>query len=356
MIDKIVSKESCLGCEACYNACPKNAISMAQNLTGFFVPVVNYSKCINCQRCIKVCPSLTKYVGIPILPSVYSARIRDKGVLLDSTSGGIFTAISDYILSNNGFICGSIYADDFVVHHIITKSEETRNKMRGAKYVQSSIGSCYKEIKKLLDGRENVLFVGTPCQVHALKLFLGKDYPTLLTIDMVCHGVPSPFFFANFLSFLKRKYGQIKAVRFRSKKHGWRGNNLEISFCNGKSLCNVRDTKKYTSLYGKGYLMRNCCFTCNYTTIFRIGDFSIGDYWGIENVSSNLNDNNGCSIIFVNNQKAKDCFEAIRPNLIVEARDIPEILQPNLLKPTEKPNDFYKIQQMLVKGNYWKKH
>jgi len=356
MIDKIVSHKSCFGCEACYNACPKNAISFTNDLFGFKVPSVDYSKCINCGHCLTVCPFINKYIGKPNLPYVCSARIKDDLGLFESTSGGIFTAISDYVLVNKGYVCAAIYDDGFFVHHEITNTRNKRDAMRGSKYVQSSIGDCYKNIKNLLENKQKVLFVGTPCQVHGLKLYLSKKYNNLLTADIVCHGVPSPLFFSNFLSFLKNKYGDIKNVKFRSKKYGWKGNNLEIVLMNGRSLCNNKDTKKYTDLFGRGYLMRNCCFECNYSTIFRIGDFSLGDFWGIENVESILNDNKGCSVVFINTQNAKNCFNIIRQNLIVEQRNIPDVLQHNLIKPTKKPNNYGEVQKLLLTKNYWKNH
>ncbi len=355
MIDKKVTSEKCLGCGACFNICPKSAITLIKDSFGFIIPKVDYSKCINCQACLNVCPALNKYISKPALPKVYSARITENDTLSKSTSGGVFTAISDYILSKNGYICGAIYNESFVVNHVISQSKEVRDQMRGAKYVQSYIGSCFKQIRDLLNQDNYVLFVGTPCQVHALKLFLKKEYEKLFTIDIVCHGVPSPLFFENFLSYLTEKYGQIKAVRFRSKNYGWRGNNLEITFADGKSLCNVKDTKKYTNLYGRSYMMRNCCFSCNYTSIFRVGDFTLGDYWGIENVESKLNDNKGCSILFVNSQKAEECFNNIKNRLIVEEREIPDILQPNLISPTRKPNGVENIQNLIKDKNYWKK-
>ena len=354
MIDKCVSLEQCFGCESCCNICPKEAIEMKADEYGNDYPRVDYSKCVSCGLCQKVCPSLKPYSSFPVLPKVYSLRIKDVGTLHESTSGGFFTAISDYVLSKGGYVCGAVFDDDFTVHHVVTSSFEERDKMRGAKYVKSSIGCCYQKIKELLNAGQLVLFSGTSCQVHGLKMFLNKEYEGLITVDIICHGVPSLKYFLDYISFIERKYGNIKNIRFRSKNLGWRGNNLEIALKDGKTLSGVKDTKKYTNLYGGGYLMRDNCFSCPYTSVFRIGDFSIGDCWGIENTDSHLNDNKGCSLVFVNCKKAESIFNFVKKNLIYESREIPEILQPNLLSPTKKPNDYDKVRSKLVDKNYWR--
>lgn len=355
MIDKYVNSESCFGCWSCHNACPKKAINMEQDSIGFLHPRVDYSVCINCGVCKKACPSINQYVSKPRLPNVFSTRIKDNGTLFQSTSGGIFTAITDFVLDVGGFVCGAIFDDNYQVQHIVANTKEERNQMRGAKYVQSNINDSFCKIKFLLDSGNLVLFSGTSCQVHALKLFLKKEYDSLITIDIVCHGVPSYKMWSNYLSFIEKKYGEIDYLRFRSKKIGWRGNNLEIALKSGKVLLGTRDSKKYTSLYGEGFLMRDKCYSCPYTTIFRIGDFSIGDCWGLEKLNSTLNDNNGCSLLFINNEKAYKIFNKIKDCLIVEERTIPEILQPNLLKPTKKPNKINEIREKLFESNFWKK-
>lgn len=355
MIDKIVERNKCFGCESCANICPKKAIKMEEDSFGFDFPTVDYSLCIKCGLCKKVCPSINKYQGKPTIPLLYSTRIIDNKALFSSTSGGFFTAVSDYILKNNGCISGAVFDEDFSVKHLISNTSDERNKMRGAKYVKSKIGNCFKTIRDLLNDGRIVLFTGTPCQVHGLKLFLEKEYDNLFTIDILCHGVPSNKYYRDFLAFLEKKHGSISSIQFRSKKNGWHGNNLQVSFQNGEILLNTNETKKYTTYYGSGLLMRENCFECPYTTIFRIGDFSMGDCWGIENTKSSFADNKGCSLVFLNTKKGELLFNQIKDSLLIEHRDMFEILQHNLIHPTLKPKKYDSFKCKTVDKNYWDK-
>ena len=353
MIDKIVSHTDCFGCGVCSNTCPKQAIKMIENNNGFLVPSVDYSACVGCSVCKKNCPAINKYKGTPRLPIVFSARIMEEKELMESTSGGFFTAISDYVILNNGFVCGAVF-EGSTVNHIISNSFEARNRKRGAKYVQSYIGDCFKEIKKRINQGQLVLFTGTSCQVHALLLLVGVPKPkNLITIDIICHGVSSQKYFDIYWEYIEKKYGPIERFRFRSKSLGWHGNNVEVLLKNGRTLKNKTVTKKYTDLFGKGLLMRDCCFNCPYATVFRIGDFSIGDFWGIEKIDKMYNDNKGCSIVFVNTKDSYFLFKQISSALSFKERDLKDSLQHNLIKPTEKPADICGFRKEIIEKG-WK--
>lgn len=350
MIDKIVQTNKCFGCASCLNICPQKAIKMNQDVFGFEFPNVNYDKCINCGICLRGCPSINEYTGEPKLPLVFRVRTKDENDLHESTSGGIFTVISNYVLKNSGYICGAIFSKDLVIH-IISNDFKKRNNMRGAKYVQSHLNNVFIEIKNLLVSGKMVLFTGTPCQVHALKLFLNnKEFGNLITIDILCHGVGSPAYFSSYYKRMEFKYkSEIERFIFRSKNIGWRGNNVEIIFKNGLSIKNCKDTNKYTELYGKGFLMMEACYNCPYSTVFRVGDFSIGDCWGIEKTTSLFNDNKGCSLVFVNTEKAKTIFKKNENEMYIENAKMQDSLQHNLLAPTKKPKAFDKTRSQLKK-------
>jgi len=350
MIKNFVNNDTCFGCSNCYNICPKQAIQM-QYSNGFLNPFVDLTKCVNCGLCVKACPSINKYEKVPFLFDCYAARIKDKDSLFKSTSGGVFTAISNFILEQGGCVCGAVYSDDFKsVFHAITFDKEVRDQMRKAKYVQSNLKDVFKKITGYLNSGKLVLFTGTSCQIHALNIFLDlnktkKD--NLYTIDIVCHGAPSPLIFDNFISNIQQKYGLIEKIEFRSKEFGWHSGAATLIKLKNGGIVPHKEADKYASLYFKNVITRPVCFSCCYTTIFRIGDISIGDCWGIEKTNSLFNDENGTSLLLINNEKGKKIFESIRNNLSLEKHYITDFLQPNLQKPTSKPFnydlDFLKI-------------
>lgn len=280
MIKDFINYETCFGCSNCYNLCPRHAIRM-DYINGFLNPIVDATKCINCGLCVSGCPAKNNFNKKALLFECFAARIKDNDSLFKSTSGGVFTVISDLILEHDGCVCGAIYNINFnYVFHTIAFDKMTRNKMRKAKYVQSDLKEIFKSIVKNLDSNKMVLFSGTSCQIHALNIFLDlkkikKD--NLYTIDIVCHGAPSPWVFKKFVENIKQKYGEINKIEFRSKEFGWHSGAFTIiELKNGKRVP-YKNSNKYATLYFKNTITRPVCFNCPFTTIFRIGDISIGD-------------------------------------------------------------------------------
>lgn len=350
MIKDLVDRNACFGCSNCHNICPTHAIKMDFD-NGFLNPFVDKTKCVDCGLCVKACPAINKYVKKPFLFDCYAARIKESDYLFKSTSGGVFTAVSNYILENGGCICGATYSNDFkAVNHTIAFNKETRDKMRKAKYVQSDLKDIFKTVNEYLKSDRTVLFSGTSCQIHALNIFLDliktkKD--NLYTIDIVCHGAPSPLVFKRFVDDIQQKYGEIKKIEFRSKEFGWHsGASTVIELKNGKKVPS-KYSNKYAALYFKNIITRPVCFNCCYTTIFRVGDISIGDCWGIEKTNSWLNDEKGVSLLLINTTKGQKIFENVKNDLFIEKHYISDFLQPNLKGPTSKPLnydlDFLKI-------------
>lgn len=223
-----------------------------------------------------------------IKPIVYGARIKDNKILENSTSGGLFTAVSDLIIKNGGVVCGAIYDSNYEVKHVITNSKDIRDKMRGAKYVQSDMGNVISEILSNLKENRVVLFSGTPCQVVAVKNVAKakKLDSNLITMDIICHGVPSPQVFKKHIELIEQKYGLIKSYLFRDKKKGWRGQNVTI--ITEKGVVPDKDAKIFTSLYFNSLIIRPSCFECPFSSVKREGDISIGDFWGISKEKMNL--------------------------------------------------------------------
>ncbi|MHA1410885.1 MAG: 4Fe-4S binding protein, partial [Candidatus Odinarchaeia archaeon] len=237
-------KNLCCGCGACEQICPENAIHMEQDKEGFFYPVVDEERCTGCGMCAKVCPMKDGgYYNKSALknPNVYAAYHKDEQVLNNSTSGGVFTAVVQAFCDKDYVIFGASFDKDMVVKHTFVTDSKNISKFRGSKYVQSEVGSSFDSARKFLKEGKRVLFSGTPCQIAGLKGFLRKDYESLLTVDVVCHGVPSPSIFEKYKQYLTRKYKKdIVGINFRDKsKRRWIKPYGTVKFEDGQILRTV---------------------------------------------------------------------------------------------------------------------
>lgn len=265
---------------------------------------------------------------------VYGARTKDKIVLKESTSGGIFTAISNYVLCENGFVCGAVFSSEYKVQHIISNTIKDRDRMRGAKYVQSDMGTIILTIIDKLKNNRIVLFTGTPCQVAAVKKIASNKNldKNLLTVDIICHGVPSPGVFEKHIREIEEKYGKICKYEFRDKNKGWKGQNVTI--ITEKGTVSDEDAKVFSSLYFNSLIIRPSCHNCKFASMDRVGDITIGDFWGIDKEKNKLNDNLGVSEILLNTTKGENVFEMIKSNLDYFKIDSDSYIQPNMKAPT----------------------
>lgn len=350
-IISVLPKSKCCGCEACFQICPKKAISFDENERGFVFPTIDFSKCIQCGACRDVCPQLVP-VKKNMPKKVLAVRNQDKDVLFRSTSGGAFTAISDYIINENGIVFGSILDDNFNCKHIASDNKKLRNKMRGAKYIQSRINNCYFEAKKaLLEGRK-VLFSGTPCQIAGLKNYLRNiDQTNLFTLDIVCHGVPSRRLFRDHIKWLEKNKESIKKYTFRSKLIGWHGLNVSVTYTDDSIETNTKDVNAFSRFYFNSLITRDSCSTCKYTSIDRVGDITLSDFWTIDTCETRLNDEKGTSCVFVNTNKGEFLLDRAKEKIYIERHTIEEALQPNLTSPTIPNEDCDKFwEDYLTKG------
>ncbi|MEG1879999.1 MAG: Coenzyme F420 hydrogenase/dehydrogenase, beta subunit C-terminal domain, partial [Oscillospiraceae bacterium] len=268
-------------------------------------------------------------------PSVYGVKhVLDK-VREKSSSGGMFTAISDFVLENEGVVYGVVFDKAFKVCHSGAKTYEDRDKMCSSKYVQSDIGKIFTDVKQDLDDEKYVVFSGTPCQVAGLISFLGGKHENLLTCDLICHGVCSPLLWDDYLKYLEKTYkSKILSYNFR---HRWKGLNVFCKFENGKVLDNSEGLLKYPRLFYSNMALRPSCHNCYFSNVERCSDITIGDFWGIEKVMPEFEDEIGVSLVFVNTEKGEKVFENLRSNLIVRELDIKNSLQDSLQRPTAKP-------------------
>lgn len=314
----------CSGCSSCFNICPNNAIQMKENDEGFLYPFINKHKCNNCGLCERVCPILKDiFNNEPLF--YYAMQAYDENILYNSSSGGVFYYLSTHILNKGGYVCGASF-ENKELKHIIIDNKQDLPKLMGSKYVQSDIGNIYKQIKTILENGKLVFFSGTPCQVAGLKCFLNKDYNNLLTVDVICHGVPSPKVFKKYLD----NYNITdEKIYFREKSNGWNQYNFLIKNKYG----NIIKENFRQNTYIKGFLnnlyLRNSCSTCQYTKIQRCSDITIGDFWKVENMHENFKNDKGTSLVLINSKKGYDLFNEIKEYFLYTATTKENALKSN---------------------------
>lgn len=314
-ITKFVSIEDCCGCGACANKCSVHAISMQENEEGFLNPVINEDSCINCSQCLKVCPILNDKKENIKNPECYAVAANDS-IRLNSSSGGLFTLLAEYILKQNGVVCGAAFDDEWNVHHIIIDKLNDIHKLRGSKYVQSSTEYTFTEIQSFLKKEKMVLFCGTPCQVAGLNTFLDKNYDNLITMDILCHGAPSRSVWKKYLSdnIFNTK---IKNINFRDKTQiGWSCSHCTITLEDDRKI--VSD--EYTKLFHQSIILNKACQNCKFSKLSRPADITGGDWWGISKYDPNLNDGKGLSFVLLNTIKGKKVFENIKEKMIISQK------------------------------------
>ena len=260
---EVKNKMECCGCHACFNVCPVNAIEMKEDEKGFKYPIIDKEKCVNCGLCDKVCPIKEK-VCISNEPVAYAAYNKDEEIRKESSSGGIFTLLAEKILEKQGIVFGAIFDDNFHVIHTYIDSKKQLEKLRGSKYVQSTIGDCYKIAKQYLEEDKYVLFTGTPCQIEGLRSYLQKDYKKLYTQDIICHGVPSPKVWEKYMEYRKNKDKEIpQKIYFRNKDNGWKRYNVKFKYKQGEYK-NRQSKDVYMQAFLRDISLRDSCYHCNF--------------------------------------------------------------------------------------------
>lgn len=333
-------KNNCCGCTACKYICPADAIEMMPDREGFLYPEINQELCIDCGLCRKVCAFQNGYDRSDNIqfPGVYAVKHKNEDVRISSTSGGAFTAISDHILENGGVVFGVAFDDNMNVMHMAAKSKSERNKFKGSKYVQSNLNDVYKKTAQLITEGVQVLFTGTPCQTAGLKHFLAKmDTKNLVLCDIVCHGVPSPLMWREHIKHIqKKRNSKVASYYCRHKVNGWHTHTEVIIFENGKKEYKSVLSQIHKRLFYSNNILRPACYNCRYTNFERPSDITIADFWGIEKIMPEIDDNKGVSLVLVNTEKGKQIFNSLNTVYKWES-NVDDCLQPNLIAPTKKP-------------------
>lgn len=331
----IQNKIDCCGCNACGDACNKNAITFKIDIEGFWYPEVDEDKCNNCGLCEKVCPiinskELKKNDSDKPIHTI-AAINKNMKVRWDSTSGGAFSALAEVMYSQDGYVSGALYNDDFSVRNYVSNNPNDLEKLRSSKYLQSKAEGLYAEIRSLLKNGQKVLACGTPCQMAALRSFLQKDYENLIIVDFICRGVNSPKVYRAYLDSLEKKYNsKVVYVKAKNKELGWRNLTRKVTFANGQSYYGVYMDDDFRRGYHTNVFCRPSCYDCKFKGFPRIADITIADYWGIEKVDKNLDNNIGTSMILLNSKKGVTYFEKVKDYIEYKETPFESILGGNI--------------------------
>lgn len=347
------NREHCTGCAACYNVCTHGAISMKEDHEGFLIPHVDEKICADCGLCVRKCPVINIPSCNEIDKKIYAAYNLNKEQHQKSASGGLFSAFANWFYQQqNGLVCASAFDNSLKLKFYISSSKVDLIKLRGSKYVQSEVGFIYRDIKKrLLDGNQ-VFFLGTPCQVAGLRSFLGKEYDNLFTIDLVCHGVPSPKLFSSYLESIGVTTNHdYENYYFRNQK-----NPVYFTSAvkrNGEKLKEIpRNQHSYVCAYLKGWIHRESCYNCPFTGDHRQGDCTIADFWGIlaGKVPFGGNTSMGVSMLMVNTAKGENVFNQIKNQLYYEEKTMADAIvdNHNLIHPDIRPQERNIMYQELL--------
>lgn len=355
-------KKDCCGCSACADACPVNAIEMHVDEEGFLYPHINRASCIHCGKCDRVCGfvPVEKRKEPFTLPRAYGVKHLNNNVREGSRSGAAFIAFSDVFLKQGGVVYGAVMQNDFSVSHMQATNSTDRDKMKKAKYVQSNTTGIYPQVGEDLRSGKSVLFSGTPCQVAGLRVYLKEmriDDSKLCCCDLVCHGVPSPAIWHDYISYIQKKYGKkIIKAEFRDKEFGWDSHCESFVLENSPKKIVSRD---YTDLFYDHIMFRPSCYNCQFANVFRPGDLTLADFWGIEKNDASFNDNRGVSLVLVSTEKGMQIFEQAKQDFEWFECKIENCIQPTLVKPSNmspRREEFWKDYKKMDFASFLKKY
>lgn len=346
---EIKDKSECCGCWACYNACSKHCIEMVEDSEGFRYPLINKEHCIDCGLCEKVCPILKPKMNDAV-PKSFVVQQKNADILRTSTSGGFFTAIAKYVIANGGVVFGAAFGADMELKHCYSETLEGCKNFRGSKYVQSLIGDTYKYAKTFLDEGRMVVFSGTPCQISGLYGFLrNRKYENLITVDLVCHGTPSPRLLRKYLAYHAAGFeSKVVDYRSRDKYYGYDFSTATIWFEDRrKEYHKGKESDLMLRLYFDNICSRPSCYDCHFKTLNRISDITIFDCWDAPSVSPKFT-RRGATNVFIHTEKGDTVFEAIKEDFVWEASDIKLVIErdgvmiKNLVPKNPKREEFFR--------------
>jgi len=349
---RVDEKKACTGCTACLSVCPQSCIEMKPDKEGFMYPNVSLEACIDCGLCEKICP-MKKNGYEPQVKMSIAAVSENINVRRISSSGGVFNALAEYVISKGGIVYGATFDEEWNVIHRYSDTIDGLKAFSGSKYVQSSLKGIYKHVLEELKRNRLVLFSGTPCQIAGLNGFLRKDYDNLISVEVSCHGVPSPKIWHSYLDWMIPHNSRLREFSFRDKKNGWRNYNItyrtqSITKEEKYKLHSEEHSKNiFFNLFLSNLILRPSCYSCHFKNGKSGADMNIGDCWGLSNNSS-LDDDLGVSSIVAYSEKAvrviKELsikFEGIEYERLVRYNPslVSSVVEPN--NREQFWNDFY---------------
>lgn len=336
-----ITKDQCYGCNACADICPFGAITMEADKEGYLYPLVDKAKCTSCGLCYKTCirrnPKLVEYEDS--YPKAYCALNKEDKVRKDSSSGAIFPILAKYVIEEKqGAVVGVRFNEEMKAVSDIAETMEAAKAFSGSKYVKSDFRGVFPKIKEMLQNGRYVLYTGLPCECAGLRGYLRKDYENLLICELLCHSAPSPKAFEKYINYLGREQkSKVVDIKFRDKEKGWRqsDSNTVVTFANGTKKVERTADNLYYRTFVNCTMSRSCCSSCNYTYNNRVGDFTIGDLWGVKKAAPKMDDNKGINMVLVNNPKAEAVFEVLKDQMKVKSSTLKEVFIKNHQKPTK---------------------
>lgn len=309
----ITPEDSCTGCSLCSFVCPKQCIRMVEDKEGFLRPSINNTLCVECDLCRLKCPVNNIIQNADVIPEAFAARTKDLDLLLGSSSGGVFFELAKSVIERKGVVFGAAFSADMEVVHKACYTLEQLKKLQGSKYVQSRIDNTFFEAKKELENGKLVYFSGTPCQIAGLHMFLDKEYNSLITQDLICHGVPSPKVLKKYIHSQEEKYNsKICGIDFRSKINGYSVSSIVNSFANEERYVSYAKNDYYMRCFLTNMCLRPSCYSCHFKTNKRFADITLGDFWGFDyRIRPKWNDDKGVSLVLIHSEKGQDMFKKV---------------------------------------------
>lgn len=337
---KLNRPEDCCGCTACANICGHGAITMGVDAEGFVYPRIDESLCTDCGLCDRVCPLIARSamdLKVKTYRSIYAGRLNDETALMRSASGGAFWALASEVIADGGVVFGAVYDNDMCVVHRGADTLEGCRSFQGSKYSQSDTLQSYHDVRDIVRSGRKVLFTGTPCQVDGLLRFLIKKYDNLLTMDVVCHAVPSPLIFNDYISLVSRRLkGRLTDLNMRDKStRGWSHTfTYRYDLADGRSLVDQDKTVNWGRLFFSKLIDRPSCHECKYTNLNRASDITVADFWDDGNMRPELRSSRGTSLLMVNSDAGEKMMDKIRYHMALSEITEQQSLQPCLQRPT----------------------
>lgn len=322
-------KSECCGCGACAQICPQKCILMEMDKEGFLYPVIDENLCVKCGLCKNACPILHRRERT-YKERVYAACSKDEKLLCKSSSGGMFGVLARYIIQKEGIVFGCCFNEELEVIHCSAENESEYEKFHGSKYVQSNTGNTYRECRQYLENGKYVLYSGTPCQIAGLKQFLRKEYEALITVEVICHGVPSPGLWKKYISELEKcKDKKIVNVAFRYQDQGWKKYRFRTEFADGNEEIISGGENPFLRGFFNHLTLRPSCYNCKCRLDYSQSDFMIGDFWGIEKYHEGFDEKLGVSVLIVLSEKGEKVFREIKQQMAYVEAELKEVVPAN---------------------------